>query len=555
MGRHTVKRRRPGLIWGSIAALVAVCLVAGGGIAWANGSLDDILPTGSATPDCEASTSLSVVADPAMAPVMEAIAAEYDADAGCAETTVTAQDSADTAAVLAAGGDPHADVWIPDSAAWGSRTDATAASLGRPAPMVDFGEPVATTPVVFAAPAAQASTFAEKQGVGWSSVLDGSVVALLPDPEADGASLAALGALGQHAPADDPRLFAGAMIALGKSIPRSLDAALASAESASDPTVVITTEQAVAAANVTPGEDQFLALYPSDGTAGVAYPFVRIGGESTGDDGLDAAIDDFEKSVHDAAAIITAAGFREGDGTGVVDAPGVVAQPVVLMAGADGASQLGILRTWGVLTLRSRMLAAIDVSGSMEEPAESGLRRIDIFQQAASGALQKFSGEVELGVWVFSTRRDGEQDWEDLAPISPLGDAAHSRQIGDIIASLPSRLGGATGLYDTTLAGVERVRDGYDASKVNSLLVITDGRNEDENGISLDELLAELEQQADPDKPVPVIMIGFGPDTDLDAMTKIAKVTGGAAYSATKPEDLGDVLVDALSQRSCRPDC
>ena len=225
------------------------------------------------------------------------------------------------------------------------------------------------------------------------------------------------------------------------------------------------------------------------------------------------------------------------------------------MAGADGASQLGILRTWGVLTLRSRMLAAIDVSGSMEEPSEGGLRRIDIFQQAASGALQKFSSEVELGVWVFSTRRDGEQDWEDLAPIAPLGDAAHSQQISDIIASLPARLGGATGLYDTTLAGVERVREGYDASKVNSLLVITDGRNEDENGISLDDLLARLEQQADPDQPVPVIMIGFGPDTDLDAMTKIAKATGGAAYSATEPEDLGDVLVDALSQRSCRPDC
>ena len=30
---------------------------------------------------------------------------------------------------------------------------------------------------------------------------------------------------------------------------------------------------------------------------------------------------------------------------------------------------------------------------------------------------------------------------------------------------------------------------------------------------------------------------------------------GQAAYSASKPEDLGTVLVDALSQRSCRPNC
>jgi hypothetical protein len=50
-------------------------------------------------------------------------------------------------------------------------------------------------------------------------------------------------------------------------------------------------------------------------------------------------------------------------------------------------------------------------------------------------------------------------------------------------------------------------------------------------------------------------MIGFGPDTDLAAMQRIAQATKGAAYSASKPEDLGTVLVDALSQRTCRPNC
>jgi hypothetical protein len=50
-------------------------------------------------------------------------------------------------------------------------------------------------------------------------------------------------------------------------------------------------------------------------------------------------------------------------------------------------------------------------------------------------------------------------------------------------------------------------------------------------------------------------MIGFGPDTDLQAMQKIAEATKGGAYSASKPEDLGTVLVDALSQRTCRPNC
>ena len=66
------------------------------------------------------------------------------------------------------------------------------------------------------------------------------------------------------------------------------------------------------------------------------------------------------------------------------------------------------------------------------------------------------------------------------------------------------------------------------------MLLITDGKNEDENGIDLDTLLAELAKIDDPTKPVPVIMIGFGPDTDLAAMQQIAQATKGAAYSASQ---------------------
>ena len=181
-------------------------------------------------------------------------------------------------------------------------------------------------------------------------------------------------------------------------------------------------------------------------------------------------------------------------------APGIVKTPDALEPAADGNVQLAILRSWSVLTLRSRMLAVIDVSGSMADPTESGLRRIDIFQQAAIGALQKFSGEVEMGVWDFSTNRVGAQDWEDLTPVAPLGDAQHAQDINNIIASLPARLGGATGLYDTTLAAVQRVQESYDPSKVNSVLLITDGRNEDDNGISLDDLLAKLQAASRPEE-------------------------------------------------------
>ncbi|WP_353810392.1 VWA domain-containing protein [Agromyces sp. SYSU T00194] len=579
---------------GGTVALVLLLLVGGTGAAWAAGILDPLLDGSifaSEPEGCDEPTELVVVADPTIEPVVTSVAETFDeASEGCAATTVRAQESADTAAVVATGTGEPADVWIPSAVAWVDRMSATATSLGRPAPEVSVGDAVASTPIVFVTPAEQAAEVGETQP-GWGTVLAGATRMLLPDPEGSASSLAALGALAGIADPDDPTQLAGAMIELGKTIPASTEAALAATVAASEPTMAIATEQAVAAHNADHESEQLVAVYPAEGTPAMTFPFVRLGvgaddaetaAEDGAEDGADAAeatgapeadataepdpdawapptkdelLVDLEQAIAGAADVLAANGFRTADGGGELEAPGVVADAVATFDAPAGADQVNLLRQWGVLTLRGRMLAVIDVSGSMEDPAGNGLRRIDIFQQAALGAMEKFSGEVQMGVWAFSTARNGDLDYEELAPIASLADVAHLQQIAGIIASLPERLGGATGLYDTTLAAVQRVTETYDPDRVNSVLLITDGRNEDANGIDLDTLLAELEDLQDPLRPVPVIMIGFGPDTDLDAMTKIAKVTGGAAYSASEPEDLGQVLVTALSQRTCRPDC
>ena len=359
------------------------------------------------------------------------------------------------------------------------------------------------------------------------------------------------------------------MIELGKSIPASTSAAFGALAARSSRASSLTTEAQVAAYNLDEPAETLVAAYPADGTVLLDYPFVRLPARADADGGADATADGaadpaetraalltaFEQAARESTDRLAAAGFRAAMARVPSTSPDSRRGPAAAAAQLDSAAQLEILRAWAVLTLRSRMLAVVDVSGSMEEPAESGLRRIDIFQQAAIGAMEKFSGEVEMGVWIFSTARNGDLDYEDIVPIAPLADLAHKQEIAGIIQSLPARLGGATGLYDTTLAAVQRVRETYDPEKVNSVLLITDGKNEDENGIDLDTLLAELAKIDDPTKPVPVIMIGFGPDTDLTAMQRIAQATKGAAYSASKPEDLSTVLVDALSQRTCRPNC
>lgn len=566
------RRRRTSSV---IAAAVAIVALVGGagavGTAWATGGLDAWVTS---APECIEPIELTVVADRAIASTVQAVAAEYDAsEAACSRTEVLAQESADTAAVLASGTASDVDAWIPDSPVWLVRMSSMARSLGRPVPDVALERSVATSPVVFAAPVSRAEEFADRD-VSWKALLTGEFSALLPDPEASSASLNALQSLESRADITQPRQFQNAMFALNGEVPATADAAFA-ALSVSDPgTVAIASEQQIALHNREVGAEPLLALYPADGSLALSYPFLRLLDETELAKHLPEAARRRAQNDAEALALELRArelgalkialweaterfaddGFRDGSGGGTLEQDGVIEAPIEVSS-AEASAQVAILRTWGVVSVRSRILTVIDLSGSMEEPTVSGQRRIDVLQQAAGATLAQFSGQVDLGIWGFSTLRSGAEDWESLAPIDRLSNDAHKRLLNEVIASLPSRLGGATGLYDTTLAAVQSVRAGYDPEKVNSVLLLTDGRNEDEHGISGEQLLAELAALNDPEKPVPVVLVGIGPDTDLESMRRIAETTGGAAYSAARPEDLSVVLTDALSQRACRPNC
>ncbi|QYH36789.1 substrate-binding domain-containing protein [Salinibacterium sp. M195] len=555
-----------------MATLVAV--VIGGiqfiGVGWFTNAV------GTIAGGCTELRPITVAADPSIAPALTLVAAEFDeAEGNCTTTEIRAQDSADTSALFASGVAGDLDAWVPDSSAWIDRAATVAASLGRAAPEFEIGENIASTPVVLATSAGRVSDFTATP-VSWATLLTGTVNTLVPNPESSAASLAGLAQLKTVASPTDPRQFAGAMIAMGKSIPASAEAAFELAAAATVPTVVMTTEREVAAYNETSPASPMVALYPSEGTVELTYPFVEVLGGTQASapatpetSGADAAVASeltaagapstllaaLATAASGSADVLAGEGFRDAEGGGGLTMAGVVEKATPAEPTADPAVQIEILRAWSVLTLRSRLLVVIDVSGSMLDPASNGLRRIDVFQLAAGEALSKFSGEAELGVWVFSQNRVGTQDWEALSPIAPLSDPAHVQQINGVVASLPDRAYGYTGLYDTILAAVKNVKEEYDPSKINSVLLITDGYNEDDNGIDLKTLLSSLKAIEDPNKPVPVILIGFGPDTDLVSMTEIAQSTGGAAYSAAVPEDLGKVLVDALTQRSCRPNC
>lgn len=555
--RAPAVRSRRSLLSPIAAAAAVLILVTGAGVALSQGGLSNIFAANATGGlGCSDPVQLVIIADPSIHGAMTNIASDFDANSEvCVSTEVKSQTSGDTAALLASNALAGVDAWVPESSVWVARMNSTAEALGRAKPAVELGQSVATTPVVLAAPASRSTEFSADQ-VGWNAILAGLIGGVVPDPESSSASLAALASMTRVAPEEDVRILPSTMIELGKSIPASNDEAVAAALTAIPPTVVVMTERAVAEHNSQNPETPLLALYPNDGTTALDYPFVDLTSSKPASAERDALLAEFAAAARLGGAFYTAEGFRDHKGGGELTATGVLPIATTVPESAQAEQQIAALDQWSSLNRRSRMLVAVDVSGSMLEPAGNGLRRIDVYQRAAGGALGRFGGEAQLGVWVFSTNRlEGGQDWEELAPVRALSDTDHLAKVAGVTASLPQYIRGDTGLYDTILAGVKHMKEDYVPGMVNSMLIITDGRNDDANSIELDALLKELSALQDPLKPVPVILIGFGPDTVLEPMQQIAAATGGSAYSAYEPNDLDKVFIDAFSQRTCRPNC
>jgi hypothetical protein len=207
------------------------------------------------------------------------------------------------------------------------------------------------------------------------------------------------------------------------------------------------------------------------------------------------------------------------------------------------------LLNWTRLSLSTHSLAVIDISGSMGDKV-GGKTRMQLTIEAATGGLALFPNSASLGLWTFSTKigTDGSSDYKELVPIAPLSDRQRQKIVGQLKIQKPVPNGG-TGLYDTAIAAVRAVRSQYVSTAVNSILLFTDGKNDDPGSPTLQETVRTLEGMKDPSKPIRIIALGMGPDANPDELRTLAAATGGQSYVARNPSDLRQVFIDALQSR------
>jgi Ca-activated chloride channel family protein len=329
-------------------------------------------------------------------------------------------------------------------------------------------------------------------------------------------------------------------------------------------TAVPVSEQAVWTHNTTADALDAVATYlPSPGTQ-LDYPYVVTVPES------DATpfVSDLLGRLHSSAGrqLFLDHGFR--------DTTGNAGTKMTRDAGVDPSYDANvtnrvpssttvddIIRSVAISNEPSRLLAVLDVSGSMssEVPGAGGVTRLELARAATARGLSLYPPDSQVGLWVFSRNLTADADYRELVPVGPLdvtqNGLSGQQRIAQALASVQVNPDGGTGLYDTTLAAVRAMRASWDPARVNAVLILSDGENDDAGSISLSDLVKTLSTEQDDAHPVPVITIAFGPDSDPDAMLQISKATGGASYMAHDPRDIGEIFLDAVGQRLCRPNC
>jgi Ca-activated chloride channel homolog len=456
------------------------------------------------------------------------------------------------------------DVWVPDSITWLDRVR----TVGQPLVPAE-AESIARSPVVIAMPEPVASRLGWPAArLTWTSLMQqvtgGQPMKLgIVEPVHDSAGLSglmALGAAATEAGRDADALTVAVMRTLiqGRTnatselltqFPQRADAAAI----ASALTAAPLSERNVIEYNARRPPVRLAALYLEPAPPDLDYPYAVMPDLANGK--AEVALDLRQALTGDEFGDrLAEAGLRDADGSGSrAKFPSVPGAPIrTASAKTQTAVVARALTTWVIVTMPARMLAVIDISGSMLTPVPTagGATRGQVSVAAARRGLNLFDDDWAVGLWVFSRRISGSRDYREILPIRPMRD--NRTKLNQLIGGVAPIEGGETGLYDTILAAYRTVKRGWDPKAVNSVVIMTDGFNRDD-GLTLEQLLAALRREKDAKKPIQIIAIGIGNDVGEAELRKITGTSGGGTFIARDPSAIGEIFLKAIALRPGAP--
>ena len=303
-----------------------------------------------------------------------------------------------------------------------------------------------------------------------------------------------------------------------------------------------------------------VAIYPEEGTLFSDNPLFVLDAPWVSAEQKEAAakFSDFVTTPENQTKVLEF-NFRPGNPQVPVGPPIVLEngvnpdEPQTLLEVPRPDVMVSILDTWAEQRKSARVMLVIDVSGSMGDPAGSGnATKLDLAKDAAARALEQFKDDDEVGLRIFSTdiTSDPSVFYVDPVPIAPM-DEGQRAQLQSTISNLTPVRG--TPLYDATAGSYQTMLDGFAPDKINAIVLLSDGVNDDgspdNDAAQLDALIADLRagSEGGASQPVRIFPIAYGREADLATLRRIAEATNAAVYSSADPTTIDQVFTQVIS--------
>jgi Ca-activated chloride channel homolog len=282
----------------------------------------------------------------------------------------------------------------------------------------------------------------------------------------------------------------------------------------------VASEQIVIDTNQKSGVD-LVAIYPNEGSLWQDHPLALL--EAAGLSDLNretfSAFANYITSPEAQQAIL-AKGYRPADLNIKIDG---ASSPINAGNGADptkpqtslqvpSAAVLDVVReSWLANKRRTNVMLVVDTSGSME-----GEKMENVKEALATFLDQIKSNEERVGLFEF---------YNDVTEVVKINELQNNRSA--LVRSVNNLdPGGNTALLDGVAAAYERLQQLDDPSRINAIVVMTDGK-ENASSISLQQLVTRLQNGNQRGVPVTIFAIAYGSDADMNMLQAMSDATGG----------------------------
>ena len=315
---------------------------------------------------------------------------------------------------------------------------------------------------------------------------------------------------------------------------------------------------------LSPGEEPrvprvpLVAIYPEEGTLYSDNPFIVLDTEW---------VDDDERAAAGAVRGVRAAAGEPAEGDGVRVPP---EQPVRRRWPTRSSRPTASTRPSRRPSCRCRRPRCSSASstrgpscarrpgccscstspGRWASRPATGRTRLDLAQEAAISALDQFKATDDVGLWVFSTELGGDDpNVRELVPLGPIGEQ-QDVLADQIAAQFPTN---GTPLYEVTEQAYESMVATYDPEKINAIVLLTDGENDDGIPDDDDQQFADLIEslqagsEGSSSQPVRLFTISYGETADVITLRAISQATSAATYNASNPATINQVFTAVIS--------